>query len=467
MKTRAVWISVLLTLVLVSPETAFAKRILPRSTAQMQLSFASVVKRVAPAVVNVYASSVVRQQVNPLFADPLFQKFFGLSPQFRRRVQQSLGSGVVVRSDGVILTNDHVIAGAQDIVVALADRREFKAKVLLADKRTDLAVLKINVPKGQHLPTIAFGNSDRLEVGDIVLAIGDPFGVGQTVTQGIISALARTNVKDGSYRFFIQTDAAINPGNSGGALVTTDGKLAGINTAIYSRSGGNIGIGFAIPANLARRVVDGALGGGVQLPWFGVAGQSVTPNLASAFGLKLPEGVVLNQVYPGGPAAMAGLKNGDIVLAINGTSVNSMDALNYLVATHKPGEIANVRVVQNGRAYVVKVRLNVPPASPPPDETVINGRTPLTGAHVENLSPAVATQLQLNPMLHGVVVASPGQGFAANQGFETGDVIQSINGELIGNVNQLSQALTAGERQGGWEIVVNRKGQQLSLAVRR
>jgi serine protease Do len=409
----------------------------------------------------------VRQQVNPLFTDPLFQQFFGISPQFRRRVQQSLGSGVIVRSDGIILTNDHVIAGAQDIVVALADRRVFKAKVLLADKRTDLAVLKIDVPKDQHLPTIAFGNSNKLEVGDIVLAIGDPFGVGQTVTQGIISALARTNVADGSYRFFIQTDAAINPGNSGGALVTTDGKLAGINTAIFSRSGGNIGIGFAIPANLARRVVDGALGGGVELSWFGATGQSVTPNLASALGLKLPEGVVLNRVYPGGPAASAGLKHGDVVLGIDGTRVNSMDALNYLVATRKPGELVSVRVAQNGHVHVVGIRLNVPPKNPPPEQTLIGGRTPLTGARVENLSPAIATQLQLNPMLHGVVVASPGQSFAANQGFEVGDIIQSINGELIGNVNQLRKALLTGERQGGWEIVVNRNGQQLSLAVRK
>ncbi len=467
MKTRAIFMSTLLLLALVPPGDAFAKRVLPQSAEQMQLSFASVVKRVAPAVVNVYARSVVRQQVNPLFTDPLFQQFFGISPQFRRRVQQSLGSGVIVRSDGIILTNDHVIAGAQDIVVALADRRVFKAKVLLADKRTDLAVLKIDVPKDQHLPTIAFGNSNKLEVGDIVLAIGDPFGVGQTVTQGIISALARTNVADGSYRFFIQTDAAINPGNSGGALVTTDGKLAGINTAIFSRSGGNIGIGFAIPANLARRVVDGALGGGVELSWFGATGQSVTPNLASALGLKLPEGVVLNRVYPGGPAASAGLKHGDVVLGIDGTRVNSMDALNYLVATRKPGELVSVRVAQNGHVHVVGIRLNVPPKNPPPEQTLIGGRTPLTGARVENLSPAIATQLQLNPMLHGVVVASPGQSFAANQGFEVGDIIQSINGELIGNVNQLRKALLTGERQGGWEIVVNRNGQQLSLAVRK
>ena len=249
----------------------------PQSMPQVQLTFAPVVNRVAPAVVNVYARSVVRQQVNPIVNDPLFQRFFGGSPEFRQRVQQSLGSGVVVRADGVILTNNHLVEGGQDIVVALADKREFKAKVLLADSRTDLAVLKIDT-KGEKLATIQFGDSDRVQVGDLVLAIGDPFGVGQTVTMGIVSALARTQISASDYQFFIQTDAAVNPGNSGGALVTTDGKLVGINTAIFSRTGQNAGIGFAIPANLARRIVDGASnGGGVKLAWVGAGAARPSP----------------------------------------------------------------------------------------------------------------------------------------------------------------------------------------------
>ena len=227
---------------------------------QVQLTFAPVVKRVAPAVVNVYASSVVQAQVNPFFNDPLFAQLFGATPEMRQRVQQSLGSGVIVRADGLIVTNNHVVEGGTEITVALSDKREFKAKVLLADPRTDLAVLKIDT-KGENLPVVPFADTDPVQVGDLVLAIGDPFGVGQTVTMGIVSALARTQVSASDYQFFIQTDAAINPGNSGGALVTTDGKLAGINTAIYSRSGGTIGIGFAIPANLARRVVEGVEGG--------------------------------------------------------------------------------------------------------------------------------------------------------------------------------------------------------------
>src|SRR5688572_17080286 len=221
----------------------------PSSMGQVQLTFAPVVKRVVPAVVNVYARTVTQVQANPFANDPFFSQFFGANPEMRQRVQQSLGSGVIVRADGIILTNNHVVAGSTDIVVALSDKREFKARVLLADPRTDLAVLKIEA-KGENLPIVPFADSDRVQVGDLVLAVGDPFGVGQTVTMGIVSALARTQISASDYQFFIQTDAAINPGNSGGALVTTDGRLAGINTAIVSRSGGNVGIGFAIPANL-------------------------------------------------------------------------------------------------------------------------------------------------------------------------------------------------------------------------
>ena len=282
----------------------------PASMGQVQLTFAPVVKRVVPAVVNVYARSVVQQQVNPLFNDPFFSQFFGATPEMRQRVQQSLGSGVIVRGDGIILTNNHVVEGGTDIVVALSDKREFKAKVLLADPRVDLAVLKIDT-KGERLPAVPFADSDTVQVGDLVLAVGDPFGVGQTVTMGIVSALARTQISASDYQFFIQTDAAINPGNSGGALITTDGRLAGINTAIVSRSGGNVGIGFAIPANLARRVVEGVEGQKngssttAQLAWVGASGQPVTSDIAASLGLARPGGVLIKEIYPGGPLARA------------------------------------------------------------------------------------------------------------------------------------------------------------------
>jgi Do/DeqQ family serine protease len=447
----------------IGPAAAAQLGVAPQSPGQVQLTFAPVVKRVAPAVVNVYARSVVETPMNPLFADPLFQRFFGASPELRQRVQQSLGSGVIVRADGVILTNNHVVEGGQDIVVALSDRREFKAKVLLADSHTDLAVLKIDT-KGERLPVVEFGDSDRLQVGDLVLAIGDPFGVGQTVTMGIVSALARTQVSASDYQFFIQTDAAINPGNSGGALVTTDGKLAGINTAIYSRTGGSIGIGFAIPADLAHRVVEGALGGGIKLPWFGADGQAVTGDIAQTMGLSRPGGVLLKDVYPDGPAARAGLKTGDVVLSVDGTDVEDMQALNYRIATHRAGETVKAQVVGGGPVRDVAVTLALPPENPPRALTAIGGRNPLTGAKVENLSPAAAVDLDMAFSAKGVViVATSANSFAGNYGFQTGDIVRSVNGADIHSVAELVHALDAAG--GHWALVVDRGGQRLTLNV--
>ena len=435
----------------------------PQSPAQVQLTFVPIVKRVAPAVVNVYARSVVETPMNPLFADPFFQRFFGASPEFRQRVQQSLGSGVIVRADGVILTNNHVVEGGQDIVVALADRREFKAKVLLSDSHTDLAVLKIDT-RGEHLPTVEFGDSDHLQVGDLVLAIGDPFGVGQTVTMGIVSALARTQVSASDYQFFIQTDAAINPGNSGGALVTADGRLAGINTAIYSRSGGSIGIGFAIPANLARRVVEGALSGGIKLPWFGADGQAVTGEIAQTIGLGRPGGVLLKNVYPGGPAANAGLKAGDVVLNIDGVDIEDMQALNYRIATHKAGDVVKAHVTGGGPARDVTVKLALPPENPPRDATQVAGRNPMTGAKIENLSPAAALDMQMAISARGVVVVSTAANTpASSYGFQAGDVVRSVNGAEIHSVGELVRALNAAG--GHWDMIVERGGQRLTLNV--
>jgi Do/DeqQ family serine protease len=433
----------------------------PRGMGQVQLTFAPVVKRVAPAVVNVYARSVVQGPVNPFFNDPFFQRFFGLNPQQQRRVQQSLGSGVIVRPDGLILTNNHVVQGGQDIVVSLSDKREFKAKVQLSDPRTDLAVLKIDT-RGERLPTVEFGNSDALAVGDVVLAIGDPFGVGQTVTMGIVSALARANSDASNYQFFIQTDAAINPGNSGGALVTTDGKLAGINTAIVSPSGGNVGIGFAIPANLARRVVEGATSGGVRFPWFGADGQPVTSEIANAMKLGRPQGVLLKTIYPGGPAAQAGLKTGDVVVAVDGTEIGDMQGLNYRVATHKAGDIVKAKVFSDGRWREATVKLALPPESPRRDTTTIGGRNPLSGARVENLSPAVALDLQMNLFAKGVVIRSAGGSFAAQYGFQPGDIVRSINGRAVNDVGSL-KGLLGNTRH--WDLIIDRAGHRMSLRV--
>ena len=438
--------------------------ITPTSMSEVQLTFAPVVKKVVPAVVNVYARSVVQQQVNPLFADPFFSQFFGGTPEMRQRVQQSLGSGVIVRADGVILTNNHVVEGGTDIVVALADKREFKARVLTADSHTDLAVLKIDT-NGEKLPTVPFADSDRVQVGDLVLAVGDPFGVGQTVTMGIVSALARTQISASDYQFFIQTDAAINPGNSGGALVTTDGKLAGINTAIYSRSGGSIGIGFAIPANLARRVVEGVEGGGkgVRLSWIGANGDAVDQRIAASLGLPRPGGVLIKEVWPGGPLAAAGVKSGEVIQSLDGNELDDMQALSYRVATHKPGDKVRLHVAtgKNGRDVTVTVAL--PPENPPRETQTVAGRNPLGGARIANLSPATSLDLGLDLFSKGVAIASiDDTSYAAAQGFQPGDIIRSINGAEINRVGDLTRALNSSR---SWNIVLDRGGRRLTLSI--
>jgi Do/DeqQ family serine protease len=388
-------------------------RVVPQSQAQVQFSYAPIVARAAPAVVNVYSNRIVRQAV-----DPFFQQFFGAGPM-RSRVEQSLGSGVIVRSDGVILTNHHVVNGGTEIKVALTDHREYTARILLSDPRTDLAVLKID-PGRDTLPALQFGDSDRIQVGDLVLAIGDPFGVGQTVTSGIVSALARSNGGASDYQFFIQTDAAINPGNSGGALITMDGRLIGINSSIVSSSGGNIGIGFAIPSNMARVVVDGALSGGIQRPWLGAEGQAVTSEIARSMGLTRPEGVLLSQVHPRSPAAQGGLRRGDVVTSIDGFTVDDTNAMRYRVATKRPGDAVTVRYYRDGAVHTASVRVALPPDDAR-DETTIAGRNPMQGAHVANITPALADELQMDLMSTGVVVLSIDEGSAAGRfGFRVG-----------------------------------------------
>ncbi len=430
-------------------------RAVPRSPVQIQLSFAPVVSKVAPAVVNVYARRVVRQAV-----DPFFQQFFGASPM-RSRVEQSLGSGVIVRPDGIIVTNNHVIEGGQDIQVALQDRREYQAKVVLADPRTDLAVLRIDT-KGEKLPALEFGDSDKLQVGDLVLAIGDPFGVGQTVTSGIVSALARSNGGASDYQFFIQTDAAINPGNSGGALVSLDGKLIGINSSIVSSSGGNIGIGFAIPSNMARVVVDGALGGGIKRPWFGAGGQAVTADISRALGLQRPEGVLVSEVYPSSPAAQAGLVKGDVVQAIDGFPTTDQNALRYRVVTHRPGDTVTVRYWRSGATREATTKIALPPDAGR-DEGVIAGLNPMQGARVANITPALADEMQMDLMEKGVAVTAVERASqAARFGIQPGDIVRQLNGDKIATVAQLRRTLASADL---WLMSVQRGDRILQLNV--
>src|SRR5437762_13364931 len=301
-------------------------RRVPASPADIRLSYAPIVQRVQPAVVNVYAGKTVQNR-NPLLDDPLFRRFFGVPGQQPEQMQRSLGSGVMVDASGLVVTNNHVIEGADQVKISLADKREFEAEIVLKDSRTDLAVLRVQDGR-EKFATLDFANSDELLVGDVVLAIGNPFGVGQTVTHGIVSALARTQVGITDYQFFIQTDAAINPGNSGGALVDMTGKLAGINTAIFSRSGGSQGLGFAIPANMVRVVVASAKSGGkaVKRPWLGAKLQAVTPEIAETLGLRLPTGALVASVASGSPAAKAGLKLSDLIVGIDGQTIDDPNA---------------------------------------------------------------------------------------------------------------------------------------------
>jgi serine protease Do len=402
----------------VTPGLAQTDKVVPESRAQVTFSYAPVVKRTAPAVVNIYAKKVVKQRSGPaLFDDPFFKRFFGKDFPFggapKERIQNSLGSGVLVRADGVVVTNNHVIADAQEITVVLSDRREFDAEIVLADDRTDLAVLRI----------VKFSDSDALEVGDIVLAIGNPFGVGQTVTSGIVSALARTRVGVADYRSFIQTDAAVNPGNSGGALVGMDGDLVGINTAIFSKSGGSLGIGFAVPANMVRETI-----------------------------------------YEGGPADEAGLTPGDVVMAVNGHYVEDAQALRFRLATRRIGETVELTVLRKGRDRTVIMPLKSPPEDPPRNTTMLEGKHPLAGARIGNLSPALVEELGLKGQPRGVfVLAVVKRSPAARLGVRPGDILQSVNGKEIKLVRDGVKVLKSGATS--WNIAIRRGDRVLQVEV--
>ncbi|WP_374448220.1 Do family serine endopeptidase [Stella sp.] len=462
---RPLLISALIVLLAPAAASAQPARVVPADREQVQLSFAPVVRRVAPAVVNVFTRRTQRV-ANPLFDDPLFRRFFGdqgLSLGPRERVQQSLGSGVIVAAGGTVVTNHHVVRGADEIRVVLADRREYPARLVRSDERTDLAVLQVEL-QGETLPYLELRDSDELEVGDLVLAIGNPFGVGQTVTSGIVSGLARTNVGITDYGFFIQTDAAINPGNSGGALVTLDGRLAGINTAIYSRSGGSVGIGFAIPANMVRTVLVGGEGARVVRPWLGAGGQAVTAEIAQSLGLRLPRGVLLNDVQPGSPAVRAGLRVGDIVLEVGGREVDDPESLRFRFATAPLGGTVPVVYLRDGHRTSVSVAVLPPPEDPPRQTTVLDGRHPLAGAEIANLSPALADEIGFQGPPRGVVVTRVRAGSIAHRrGFQAGDVVLEVNGEAMESVQRLRRALARGGAP--WCIAVRRGEETLTATL--
>ncbi len=443
------------------------EKIVPRSKADLTYSYASVVKKAAPAVVNVYVRSRVRQQPSPLLDDPFFRRFFGEQfGQPSERLQNSLGSGVIVTAEGVVVTNNHVVQseGQADIKVALTDGREFEATVMLKDEHSDLAVLRIEGGE-KEFPHISFADSDALEVGDIVLAIGNPFGVGQTVTSGIISALARTRVGISDYQFFIQTDAAINPGNSGGALVDMNGMLAGVNTAIFSRSGGSEGIGFAIPANMVRVVVNSALRGGkVERPWLGADLQAVTPDIAEGLGVDRPHGAVVVKVAANGPADKAGLHIGDVIVGVDGRDVGDPQAALYRFATKGLGNEAVLDVVAKGRKRQVKIALIAAPETTPRDTRELDGANPFAGATVANLSPAVAEELSLAETSGVVVVETKAYSTARRLGLQPGDIIVQLNGTPVRTVRNLAELVA--QRAKTWDMTIRRGGQEFRTVIR-
>lgn len=416
-------------------------RQVPQSRSEVLMSYSPVVKQVSPAVVNIFTKRIINTQPSPLLDDPFFSFFFGGGrggvPQ--ERVQGSLGSGVLVKNDGTIITNYHVIKGAQLIQVQLADRREFEAEVELVDERTDLAVLKINAGD-ENLPIIELANSDDVEVGDIVLALGNPFGVGQTVTTGIVSATSRTTGGVNDLNFFLQTDAAVNPGNSGGALVGLDGRLMGINTAIFSRSGGSNGIGFAIPSNMVSSVIKALENNGeIVRPWVGIDGQTVDGMTADSLGLARPGGVVIDDVYPGSPAEAAGLMPSDVILMVGDREVNDLQAYQFRIATQDPTSKVRLTIFRGGKNELVEVQLTPLPEEPARNLTRMDGQHFFRDVTFGNLSPKFADELGLDPMLRGVIVTDvPRRSPAARRGLlRPGDILLSINSEPVRNIQDL------------------------------
>jgi serine protease Do len=425
--------------------------------------FASVLKPALPAVVNIHSSKVVktRQQMMPFFNDPMFRQFFGQQfgpeqPQAER--EQSLGSGVIITSDGTIVTNNHVIDGATDIKVDLPDKREFKAKVIGTDAKTDIAVLKIDAT---GLPTLRLGDSSKLHVGDVIFAIGDPFAVGETATMGIVSATGvGGNLGIENYEDFIQTDAAINPGNSGGAMIDLHGDLIGINTAILAGGGGgNQGIGFAIPINMARSVMDQIVSHGkVVRGYLGLLPQDVSPTLAKQFNVNHPGGALVGQVEPDTPAAKAGLRRGDVILSLNGQPVNSANDLRLRISQTAPGSTVKLGVSRDGKMQDFSVMLG----ELPPDKVAQEGagkESPggLEGVEVQGLTPDIAQQLQLPAGTKGVVVTSVDPSSPAASELNRGDVIQEVNHKPVSNGQEYRQAIAAAGNQPVL-LLVNRGG---------
>ncbi len=436
---------------------AQAEERVPASRAEMSLSFAPLVREAAPAVVNIYARRVTQAvRRSPFMDDPFFRRFFEDFGEPRPRVQNSLGSGVILTADGLVVSNYHVVGEATDIRVVLNDRREYEARVLLGNERNDLAILQLEgLDDAESLPFISLRDSDTVEVGELVLAIGNPFGVGQTVSSGIVSGLARSGGAGQAGRgYFIQTDAPINPGNSGGALIDMGGQVIGINTRILSRSGGSNGIGFAIPANLVAAVMRQATEGRstFSVPWAGLAGQAVGADLAETFGLTRSEGIVITAVHPLSPFATADFEVGDVIIAVDGQPVNTPAEMIFRMSVVGDGTSAVFRRVRDGAEEDVEVALILPPDTPARDTLSLGEEKALPELTVSNINPALIAELGLALDASGVAVEKPGR-FGRRVGLRRGDQLRRIGGRTVENTADVERMMPERGRGTRLEIV--------------
>ncbi len=450
--------------------TPFAPRV-PAQIVETSKAFSEIASAVSPAVVNISTTKVVRREPFPFSEDPFFDFFspfhdFGLPKKWK---EQSLGSGVIVSRDGYIITNNHVVEQSEDIRVTLYDKRSFKGTVVGSDPKTDIAVIKIS---SDNLPTVPWGDSDKLQVGEFVLAIGNPFGLSHTVTMGIISAVGRANVGIADYEDFIQTDAAINPGNSGGPLVNIKGELIGINTAIFSRSGGYQGIGFAVPSNMARLVMDQLMKQGkIVRGWLGVTIQDITPELSQKFGLKDSKGALVGDISKGSPAEKAGIMRGDVILEFNGKDITSVGSLRNMVAQSKVGSQVKLKLLRNGKENeVTAVIAELPkeaamaPAEPLPEDIQRNA---FSGFTVMDLSREIARQLGLGAGEKGVVVIRVEAGSAADEaGLKKGDVIQEIDKKRVTGIGDFKKITSSIEPGDTALLFVNREGRRFYVTIK-
>ena len=450
------------------------------ATGNFSEGFSAVVEPLLPAVVNISTSKMVKSSQNdsPFSNDPFFRQFFGNpfgdggngreeQQQPREQKEHSLGSGVIVNPDGYILTNNHVVDGASSVTVTLADKREFKAKVVGTDQKSDVAVLKIDA---NDLSPITVADSSKVQVGDYALAVGDPFGVGQTVTMGIVSATGRSHLGIEQYEDFIQTDAPINPGNSGGALVNDRGELIGINTAIIAHgSEGNQGIGFAIPANMARNVMEQIVDHGkVTRAYLGIVPQDVTPDMAKEFGAKDARGALVADVSSGSPAQKSGIERGDIILDVNGKPVTNSNDLRMTISMMPPDSEANLKVFRNGSERQIAVRLSTLPteeaAASSQDHGNSSAKSALAGVSVENLDAESAGDLGISPNTKGVVVTNVDPSSeAAEAGLRRGDVIREVNRQPVKNTADFERAVRSSSNKP--LLLVDRNGSTMYLAV--